>query len=90
MASKGESQCRYCWNPQAGQHNEGCPIKIGTPKAMKAWERGYELGFSDEIVPYYWHNSDKSWVLGFRAGEAHINQLVEEALWAERNHEWWK
>lgn len=83
--------CEFCWRPShVGGHNEGCPIKIGTKVAREEWERGYQHGFHWDlddygaIQPYQYGFYSKTYLLGYRAGEAEIEELVDQAR--ERNY----
>lgn len=79
MVPKGD-HCQFCWNPFAGQHNVGCPKDEGTPEAMNKWQMGYEFGFGDSHLNWWQFDwLSPSYVLGYRAGKAEIDGLVDAA-----------
>ena len=64
-----------------GGHNDGCPILIGAPEAMEEWKRGANFGFEEDRSPRSWDfpHYSKTFILGWRAGAAEIDCLVDIA-----------
>ncbi|KKR36227.1 MAG: hypothetical protein UT69_C0033G0002 [Candidatus Yanofskybacteria bacterium GW2011_GWE1_40_10] len=82
----GGERCEFCWRPiSVSGHNDGCPILVGTPLAMVEWESGWREGSGDNYLrAYQLRYHAPSWRLGYRAGKAEIDRLVEEAI--DRNY----
>ena len=80
MARDERIFCQYCWNPH-GNHNEGCPISVGTLEAMVKWEAGRNQGFHDGVINdyipwYWWDRYDKSFIYGYRVGQTEIEGQI--------------
>ena len=72
------TRCQFCWHPGADGHNEGCPTN--DPKLLADWEKGRDYGFGDSTIkPYEYQHYPKPYILGYRAGKAEIDDLVDEA-----------
>ncbi len=63
-----------------GFHNEGCPESIILGNEKVEWEAGYSHGFGDNYIETWRYRFfSKSFLLGYRAGKAEIDKLVDEA-----------
>lgn len=83
MDTNPKGGCEKCWNPNPGQHNPGCPILMGTPESEEKWEKGFTFGFADNHIPHWlWKNYPQSFILGWRAGRAEIDRLVDNVAQA--------
>lgn len=71
--------CQYCWRPTSiGGHNDGCPVI--SPELMAQWKEGFDYGWEDNIIQQY--NAryyPPTFYLGYRAGKAKIDELVDNA-----------
>lgn len=73
-------RCKYCW--QVEGHNELCPIKIGSQRAMEVWQEGWEVGRMDKdnhptFVVGPVSNPMSTWNLGYRIGALKRERLIE-------------
>lgn len=75
------------------EHREGCPayirdenVTLVDAQLLAKWEAGYQHGFNcdDEeygrIETWQYRHYSKSYILGYRVGEAEIDRLVELAF----------
>ena len=75
-----EERCEFCWNPNVGKHNKGCPELIGTAEAREEWQRGADVGFADSAIPYWeWDKHSLTFILGYSVGKAEIDRMVDQA-----------
>jgi hypothetical protein len=60
------------------------------PKEGEEWDRGYAYGFAGNRIPH-WYGSGHSrlFLLGYDAGAAELEELVEWAVWENENYGWW-
>jgi len=67
-----------CWHPEASSHNEGCPLSGGS---QEEFDRGWCVALEGYVLLWYelMHYS-ASFQLGYRAGKAEINHLVDAAV----------
>jgi len=80
MTTDTKGKCESCWNPNEGQHNEGCPEMIGTSEAKAEWQKGCDFGFADNNIPYWlWDNHSPTFILGYRVGKAEIDRMADDA-----------
>lgn len=57
------------------------------PSERRKWDAGYAHGFDDNyIAPWEYPFYSPPFILGYLAGKADIDQLVEEADHARRNY----
>ncbi len=61
--------------------NNECPFGADQPKERAEWERGCDDGWNDEIIRWYERrHSSPAYLLGFDAGKAEIDTLVDRAV----------
>jgi len=75
-ASSGGERCKFCRRGE-GLHHEGCPSFNGT---TAEWQEGYRFGFDDNYIESWWlRHYTATFLMGYRAGKAEIDRLVEIA-----------
>ncbi|MFZ5364974.1 MAG: hypothetical protein ACOZBH_02110 [Patescibacteria group bacterium] len=83
MVRKGD-HCQLCWN-LTGQHHQGCPKVEGADAAAK-WQRGHDFGFDGGYLPpHRWRHHSAAYILGYRAGRAEIETLIDEEVKARNS-----
>lgn len=87
------ARCYYCgrpddyvWKPEECAHNQGCPTGLENSPEMKEWKKGYWRGWNwdqEGNIPWWvLRTYSPSFQLGYRVGEALINDLADEAAQA--------
>ena len=77
------NRCKYC-GAENTAHESFCPTLDANPDwAKKQWELGFNVGFEDRHIPYYWHKYSRPWIHGYEKGLGLVQDMVESA-WENR------
>lgn len=85
MTAEERSFCKYCRRRDDYEHHDACPLRLDTSIAMEKWQKGREHGFQSDypdvgrIPPWAFDHYNPTYILGYEAGKAEIDRLVDEA-----------